>query len=55
MPTFKCDSPVCSSTFSAGSKDALMAMVAEHVRTEHDIPAPTQSILSYLEKTSVKD
>jgi hypothetical protein len=32
-----------------------MAKVAEHVRTVHNIPQPTQSILSYLEKTSVKD
>jgi len=55
MPTFKCDSPVCSSSFSASSKEALTAMIAEHVRTAHDIPAPTQSIMDYLTKTSVKD
>jgi len=55
MPEFQCDSPVCSSKFSAGSRDELMRQVAEHVRTVHGIPQPTQSILSYLEKTSVKD
>jgi predicted small metal-binding protein len=53
MPEFKCDSPTCNSKLSAGTRDQLMAQVAEHVRTVHNIPVPTQSILSYLEKTSV--
>jgi hypothetical protein len=32
-----------------------MSQVAEHVRTVHQIPVPTQSILSYLEATSVTE
>jgi predicted small metal-binding protein len=55
MPQFECGSPVCHSKFSARTKDELMAKVAEHVRTEHQIPVPTQSILSYLEATAVTE
>jgi predicted small metal-binding protein len=55
MPDFQCGSPVCHSKFSARTKDELMAKVAEHVRTVHQIPVPTQSILSYLEATAVTE
>jgi predicted small metal-binding protein len=55
MPEFQCGSPVCHSKFSAGTKHELMEKVAEHVRTVHHIPAPTQSILSYLEATAVTE
>lgn len=55
MPQFQCASPVCKSRFSAPTKDQLMSQVAEHVRTVHQIPVPTQSILSYLEATSVTE
>lgn len=50
---FQCGSPVCNSHFSANSKDRLMEDVAEHVRTAHNIPVPTKSILGYLEATAV--
>jgi predicted small metal-binding protein len=53
MPEFQCGSPVCNSKFSARTKDELMSRVAEHVRSAHQIPVPTQSILSYLEATAV--
>ena len=55
MPEFQCGSPVCHSRFTAPTKDELMRQVAEHVRTKHDIPVPTKSILGYLEATAVTD
>lgn len=55
MPQFQCGSPVCKSRFSASTRHELMSKVAEHVRTVHQIPVPTQSILSYLEATAVTD
>jgi predicted small metal-binding protein len=55
MPEFQCGSPVCHSKFSARTKDELMAKVADHVKTAHQIPVPTQSILSYLEATAVTE
>lgn len=55
MPEFQCGSPVCNSKFSARTKDELMSKVADHVRTAHNIPVPTQSILSYLEATAVTE
>jgi predicted small metal-binding protein len=55
MYEFQCGSPVCSSKFAAHTKEELMAEVSAHVKKVHKIPVPTQSILSYLEKTAVTD
>lgn len=55
MHEFRCGSPVCSTRFSAPSKEELMAEVTKHVREVHRIPQPTASILGYLEETAVRD
>jgi predicted small metal-binding protein len=55
MPDFQCGSPVCHSKFSAKSKDELMAQVAEHVRSVHNIPVVPTSILQYLEANAVTE
>jgi predicted small metal-binding protein len=55
MPEFQCDSPVCGAKIRAHTKDELMVQVADHVRTAHQIPVPTKTILQYLEATSVTD
>lgn len=52
---FQCGSPVCSSRFSADSRDELMQEVTRHVQVEHRIPKPTKSILGYLEATAVRE
>jgi len=55
MHEFHCGSPVCNSRFSADSKEELMREVTRHVQDKHRIPAPTKSILGYLEATAVRE
>lgn len=55
MPEFRCGSPVCTTRFTAPSKEELMVEVTRHVREVHRIPQPTKPILDYLEETAVHD
>lgn len=55
MYEFQCGSPVCSSRLSAASREDLMREVGKHVQQAHRIPAPTKSILDYLESTAVRE
>lgn len=55
MHEFQCGSPVCSSRFSARSREDLMREVGKHVQDVHRVPAPTKSILDYLESTAVRE
>lgn len=55
MYEFRCGSPACRSKFSAPTKDELMEQVVQHVKTEHRIPVPTKSIVSFLEANTITE
>lgn len=55
MYEFRCGSPVCSTHFTAESKDALMDKVADHVVHRHRIPAPTASLVAFVEANCVRE
>ncbi|MCW2631287.1 MAG: hypothetical protein JWR88_249 [Pseudonocardia sp.] len=52
---FQCDSPECSSHFTAADTEEMRREIAKHLRDVHDIDTPTQTIMNYLETTSVKE
>ncbi|NBH04292.1 DUF1059 domain-containing protein [Amycolatopsis sp. SID8362] len=52
---FVCGSPVCDTRLLAPGKDVLMAKVAEHVKTEHRIPAPTKSLVQFIEANTIRE
>lgn len=53
MHEFTCAHQECSSQFASHDKATLMKQVADHVREMHNVQVPTQTILGYLEATSV--
>lgn len=55
MYEFRCGSPVCSTHFTANTKEALMGQVAEHVVGKHRIPAPTRSLVAFVEANCVRE
>lgn len=55
MKEFQCDSPECSSHFTAGDTEEMRREIAKHLKNAHDIETPTQTIMSYLETTSVTE
>jgi predicted small metal-binding protein len=52
---FRCGSPVCRTHFTAQTKDAVMAKVADHVVHRHRIPAPTASLVAFVEANCVRE
>ena len=52
---FQCDSPECSSHFTAGDSEEMRREIAKHLKDAHDIDTPTQTIMNYLETTSVTE
>ncbi len=52
---FRCGSPVCSTSFTADTKDELMARVGKHVVEKHRIPAPTKSLVQYVERHTIRE
>lgn len=55
MKEFQCGSPECSTQFTAADREELLREIAEHVKTKHNVKAPSESLLSYLEATAVRD
>ena len=40
----------CKGVFRAETMDALLELVAEHARRDHNVKAPTATIMSYVAK-----
>ncbi|MGH2688828.1 MAG: DUF1059 domain-containing protein [Actinomycetota bacterium] len=40
----------CRGVFRAETMEALLALVAEHARREHNVQAPTATIMGYVAK-----
>ena len=55
MYEFRCGSPVCTVHFTAETKEALMGRVADHVVHRHRIPAPTTSLVAFVEANCVRE
>ncbi|MGH3801574.1 MAG: DUF1059 domain-containing protein [Pseudonocardiaceae bacterium] len=55
MKEFHCDSPECSSSFTAANSEEMRSKIAQHVMEVHDVATPTETILNYLETTSVTE
>lgn len=55
MKDFQCGSPECSTQFTAADRDELRREIAEHVKKAHNVATPTETLVSYLEATAVKD
>lgn len=53
MYEFVCGHQECGSQLASSDKEALMRQVADHLKKTHDVPNPTQTILSYLESACV--
>lgn len=52
---FVCGSPVCTTRLVAASKDDLMSEVARHVKVKHRIPAPTKSLVKFIEANTIRE
>lgn len=52
---FVCGSPVCDKRLVAPTKDELMTEVAEHVKVKHHIPAPTKSLVKFIEANTIRE
>ena len=52
---FVCGSPVCTTRLVAASKDDLMSEVAQHVKVRHRIPAPTKSLVRFIEANTIRE
>jgi predicted small metal-binding protein len=52
---FKCGSPVCSTRLTAPTKDELMGKVASHVAVKHRVPAPSKSLVQFLEANTIRE
>lgn len=55
MKEFQCGSPECSTHFTATDRDELRREIAEHVKTAHNVATPSETLLTYLEDTAVRD
>jgi predicted small metal-binding protein len=55
MHEFTCGSPVCSTRFTAPTKQDLMREVAKHVHQKHRIAAPTKSLVAFLEANTIRE
>lgn len=52
---FVCGSPVCDKRLVAASKGDLMNEVAKHVKVKHHIPAPTKSLVQFIEAHTIRE
>ena len=55
MYEFDCGSPVCRTHLSAPTKDELMVLVGQHVVVKHRVPAPTKSMVQFLEANTIRE
>jgi predicted small metal-binding protein len=55
MYEFTCGSPVCSTHLTADTKDELMGLVGKHVVKKHRVPAPTKSMVQFLEANTIHE
>jgi predicted small metal-binding protein len=55
MYEFRCGSPVCNTRLTAPTKDELMAEVGRHVAVKHRVPAPTRSMVQFLDKHTIRE
>ncbi len=55
MYEFRCGSPVCKTSFTAPTEEAMMAKVAEHVVVQHRIPAPTKSLVAFVKANCISE
>lgn len=55
MKEFQCGSPECSTQFTATDREELLREIAEHVKKKHKVATPTETLVSYLEATAVRD
>lgn len=55
MHEFQCGSPVCTTKFTADTKDDLMREITKHVQSTHKIPKPTKSIMQFLEANTIRE
>jgi predicted small metal-binding protein len=55
MYEFRCGSPVCSTHFTASTKDELMGKVGAHVLHKHHIAKPTKSLVQFLEANTIRE
>jgi predicted small metal-binding protein len=55
MYEFQCGSPVCSTRITADTKDELMGKVAKHVAGKHRVPAPSKSLVQFLEANTIRE
>lgn len=53
MHEFQCAHEECRSEFIESDRDDLMRRIAEHLREAHNVDRPTETLMSYLEATSV--
>ncbi len=51
---FVCAHEECSSEFASHDKSTLMKQVADHLKEAHNVQTATQTLLGYLEATSVR-
>jgi predicted small metal-binding protein len=50
---FQCGHEQCGSELTAASRDALLLLMAQHLKEVHSIDKITNTLLSYLEATCV--
>lgn len=50
---FQCGHEECGSELTAASRDALMPLVAQHLKDAHSVEKVTAALLGYLESTCV--
>lgn len=55
MYEFRCGSPACSTRLTAPTKDELMGEVGKHVVVKHRVPAPTKSMVAFLEANTIHE
>jgi len=55
MQEFHCASAECNSQFVAQNKEELRRKMAEHLKDAHNVQTATQTLVNYLEKTSVRE
>ena len=57
MPEHRCSNVgafTCNGHFKAETKDELMRQVARHLREEHNVKTPTQTLMNYVAKMATK-
>lgn len=55
MFRFDCGSPVCSTHFTADTKDDLMREVAMHIAVKHHVPQPSKSLVQFVEANTIRE